>query len=677
MEKPEICPICFQNYSQERKPMIICQKSHNICSHCVKTLNSCPFCKSSFNKFQPFPNSILLKFVEAIQKKPEEQIIPFIPLSELEVEPKPFAVGGSAQIFKAKWKEKDVVIKRMNTIYDQKEKQQIENEIKLSMNLSDPLIIKTYGKTEIDNMIGIVIEFAEQGDLLHKIPYLTFEEQIDYSLQIIEGIELLHSNLIIHRDLKPENILISNNQPKISDFGISKIREHTLQVTSAIISFGYSAPELFQKGSFYDTSCDIYSLSMILYEIFSKKQAFENHTPQMIIFKSMKGERPEFPQDFPKELSEVIKKGWSSNPKERCSLNEFTKCLNMMKSQNQRQPKKTNQQKTRHSTIFSKPNSRNQKGQSMNFNSTSFTQQFSHLEKIEQDFKQKFDVPDIKIPQFPDSQENIYSKLKGKVENLEKEKQEKQKLEQEKQEALQTLQPYFEKLKNSIEENDKDKTKELMEIDLSFIFQCMKNYPTNEFIQENCCLALRKFTDKEKVGISFNQGNLNGFSLMIKAMVNFPFNRFLQLQYFLVIINIGKTSVNKQQIEENFGIDTIISTMVNFTNKDTEIYNKGIETLGVLGLDRKEIQKLLKEKKKIVEKRDEKKLKPLKEEYRKSKPGRKETLFHYFSKKEPIDFEIFQILFKKRSEWNKQDKKFTMKKKELLNLFNPFHFFSG
>ncbi|KAJ5067456.1 palmitoyltransferase [Anaeramoeba ignava] len=332
MKEPEICPICFKNYSNERKPMIICKKSHNICSLCTTKMDHCIFCQSSFNHFKPFVNESLLKFIKSIQKKANEQIIPFIPISELEIKSEPFATGGTAQMFKAKWKGKDVAIKRLMFLNDPKKNQQFENEIKLGMKLDHPHIIKTYGKTQMDTVLGIIMEYAEQGDLSKKIPNLKYEEQIEYSLQIIEGIEVLHSNLIIHRDLKPENILISNNQAKITDFGISKVREHTLQVTSAIVSLGYSAPEMFEQGKKYDNSCDIFSLSMILYEIFSKKKAFENIKPVMIPLKLIQGERPEFPNNFPKELSELIKKGWSSNPKERCSLNEFTECLNMMKN---------------------------------------------------------------------------------------------------------------------------------------------------------------------------------------------------------------------------------------------------------------------------------------------------------------------------------------------------------
>eukprot|EP01156_Anaeramoeba_ignava_P017659 Anaeramoba_ignava/a89759_109.p2 GENE.a89759_109~~a89759_109.p2 ORF type:complete len:459 (+),score=150.83 a89759_109:35-1411(+) len=304
MEEPEICPICFQNYSQERKPMIICQDGHSICELCLKTVDGCPFCRTSFDDFKPILNRILLQLIQTIQKKPEEQIIPFIPLSELEVEPKPFAIGGTAQIFKAKWKGKDVVIKRMNTIYDQKEKQQIENEIKLSMNLSDPLIIKTYGKTEIDNMIGIVIEFAEQGDLLHKIPYLTFEEQIDYSLQIIEGIKLLHSNSIIHRDLKPENILIDQSgHIKICDFGLARFlgKRRSNKTKTFCGSPEYLSPEII-KHQPYGRETDLWSLGIVLYEILHRLPPFYSTNRQVMYKKILNA-----PIKFSNRISEDAK----------------------------------------------------------------------------------------------------------------------------------------------------------------------------------------------------------------------------------------------------------------------------------------------------------------------------------------------------------------------------------
>ena len=37
----------------------------------------------------------------------------------------------------------------------------------------------------------------------------------------------------------------------------------------------------------------------------------------------MSGKRPDVPDDFPENLKQLILKGWSQDPNERCSLTEF------------------------------------------------------------------------------------------------------------------------------------------------------------------------------------------------------------------------------------------------------------------------------------------------------------------------------------------------------------------
>ncbi|KAJ5079614.1 palmitoyltransferase [Anaeramoeba ignava] len=362
------CPICFETYSQEIKPMIVCQEGHSICELCLKGIDSCPFCRTTLDNFNPIRNRDLLKAAEEIQKQPNTQNAPIIPLSQLDIAKEAFAFGGSADIFKAKWGNTQVVVKKLRFQSDEKQQKQFQNELNLAVKLNHQNTIKVYGMVQFENQFGIVMEFAEQGNLAQKIPNLTYEEQINYSLQIIQGIKYLHHNLIIHRDLKPENILISNNQPKITDFGISKVHDHTMKNTTAAFSFGYSAPELYQQGSAYDTSCDIFSLSMILYEIFAKKKGFENGNLMMIAMKMMQGERPEFPNDFPKDLAEVIKKGWKQNPKERCSLDEFTQCLERMKPENTNQRYKHRHKKSHKSKSNQNPNQFSQQFSNLNIN---------------------------------------------------------------------------------------------------------------------------------------------------------------------------------------------------------------------------------------------------------------------------------------------------------------------
>lgn len=86
----------------------------------------------------------------------------------------------------------------------------------------------------------------------------------------------LHSKKVAHRDLKPDNILLFGPSltPKVSDFGTSKVIQTCLTNTSETGTPKYSAPELLNCGVHYGASVDIFSLSMIFYEMFAGRDPF-------------------------------------------------------------------------------------------------------------------------------------------------------------------------------------------------------------------------------------------------------------------------------------------------------------------------------------------------------------------------------------------------------------------
>ncbi len=92
--------------------------------------------------------------------------------------------------------------------------------------------------------------------------------------EILECVEYLHSQNppIIHRDLKPSNILISSGSNgrfiKLSDFGLSTIHQFDDQShTQGTGTSKYMAPEVLQSKR-YDTKADIYSLGVIIQQLF-------------------------------------------------------------------------------------------------------------------------------------------------------------------------------------------------------------------------------------------------------------------------------------------------------------------------------------------------------------------------------------------------------------------------
>lgn len=86
-----------------------------------------------------------------------------------------------------------------------------------------------------------------------------------YFLQILYGIEYLHSKSVIYRDLKPENILLDHDvNCKIVDFGLSKKIDSRTKTFSYCGSAEYMAPEMILRTG-HSFGIDYYSLGALLY----------------------------------------------------------------------------------------------------------------------------------------------------------------------------------------------------------------------------------------------------------------------------------------------------------------------------------------------------------------------------------------------------------------------------
>ncbi|NWS32194.1 E2AK2 kinase, partial [Polioptila caerulea] len=169
----------------------------------------------------------------------------------------------------------------------------------------------------------IQMEFCEQGTLEKWIAknreHRKYHEMAQNKfLQIVKGVQYIHSEELIHRDLKPQNIFISHdNKIKIGDFGlVTSMAFETLTEDRGTKS--YMAPE--QSGTKYGKEVDIYALGLIWFEILS---AFTYHEKTKVWPSVRKGELPEcFTNQFLTEAS-IIKKMLSKDPSGRITISHL------------------------------------------------------------------------------------------------------------------------------------------------------------------------------------------------------------------------------------------------------------------------------------------------------------------------------------------------------------------
>ena len=84
----------------------------------------------------------------------------------------------------------------------------------------------------------------------------------------------------------------------------------------------YAAPEQMEKGQKHGASVDVYSFSLIIYEMFTGRRPYEGDQNQAIRAK-IDDVKPEFTPDFPAGLKDLVERGWLKDPLMRPQLREF------------------------------------------------------------------------------------------------------------------------------------------------------------------------------------------------------------------------------------------------------------------------------------------------------------------------------------------------------------------
>ena len=136
--------------------------------------------------------------------------------------------------------------------------------------------------------------------------------------QLCSGLDFIHKHQIIHRDLKPQNILISHEKVvKIIDFGIMKVADLTMytQRNTFMGSAYYVAPEGVTDEQVTHTA-DIFSLGVILYDLFTGIKPFQGHTLGETVYQRLvkKPQAPSLVADVPPELDPIIHKMLEREP---------------------------------------------------------------------------------------------------------------------------------------------------------------------------------------------------------------------------------------------------------------------------------------------------------------------------------------------------------------------------
>lgn len=238
--------------------------------------------------------------------------------------------GGTAIVYKAI----DTVLNREVTVKilqeqfttNQKFVMRFRKEAQAIAALSHPNIVSVYdvGCSE-EGEHYLIMEYVEGKtlkEIINKMGSLSLDRSLDYTHQILAGLNHAHSFGVIHRDIKPQNIMItSQGQVKIMDFGLAmNLTDTTITYdTSVFGSVYYIAPEIAQKGS-GDARVDIYSTGIVLYEMLTGQVPYTGDSPISIALQHVEGDYTpidEIDEDIPYEVARIVDKAMSVDPDDR------------------------------------------------------------------------------------------------------------------------------------------------------------------------------------------------------------------------------------------------------------------------------------------------------------------------------------------------------------------------
>src|SRR5277367_2108058 len=223
--------------------------------------------------------------------------------------------GSMGNVYKARDRETGEVVAlkllKPEIASDQTMMERFKNELLFARKITHKNVCRVHEFNRIGGIAYTSMEFVEGESLrsvLNRFGGLPVRKAIDLVGQICSGLKEAHAQVIVHRDLKPENVMIdAQGNVKIMDFGIARSMEAVTRLTGSMVGTpAYMAPEQV-GGKPVDYRTDIYSLGLMMYEIFTGTQAFQADNAVAVALKQMR-EAPVPPHEIEPTIPAAIER---------------------------------------------------------------------------------------------------------------------------------------------------------------------------------------------------------------------------------------------------------------------------------------------------------------------------------------------------------------------------------
>src|SRR5262245_30253510 len=156
--------------------------------------------------------------------------------------------------------------------------ERFRREVRTARQISHPGVCRVYDIAEVDGHVFLSMEYIDGEDLSHVLMRLgrpSRDKAVEIARALCLGLAAAHENGVLHRDLKPANVMIDGRgRVRLTDFGLAGLADELAATPERAGTPAYMAPEQLESGK-VSVRSDIYSLGLILYELFTGKRPFQ------------------------------------------------------------------------------------------------------------------------------------------------------------------------------------------------------------------------------------------------------------------------------------------------------------------------------------------------------------------------------------------------------------------
>jgi tetratricopeptide (TPR) repeat protein len=254
------------------------------------------------------------------------------PISHYELAEK-LGEGGMGEVYKA-WDvrlKRPVALKFLRSSLCESPEQlaRFQQEAQVVAALNHPNIATIHEINQAEGRHFLAFEYLPGGTLKSALDQLraarqqiSLEQGLDYAVQLAEALAYAHSQGVVHRDIKTANVMFTDaGTLKLTDFGLARSGDgNDVTQTGTILGTPATMSPEQAQGLETDARSDVFSLGVVLFEMFSGGLPFKGEKPAAVMYQVVHQPAPplsRFCPGVPVGLEQIVAQALQKNPADR------------------------------------------------------------------------------------------------------------------------------------------------------------------------------------------------------------------------------------------------------------------------------------------------------------------------------------------------------------------------